>query len=368
METASLFISAGDPSGDNASARLVQSLRLMRPDLQLMGLGGVRLRALGQEQLAEPADLAVLGFWEVVKRYGFFRDLMHRAVDTIAQRRPTAILLVDYPGFNLRLAKRVRKFGIPIIYYISPQVWAWGNKRVSEIRELVDQMIVILPFEADFYRLHNIKAEFVGHYLLEDIPSEYIGSPVPRRKQIALLPGSRPQEVERMLAPMLEAAARFNKKFGTTAIIAAVKNTFDYERSAAPFRSSSVKIEYDNARRVIFESDLVLTASGTATLETGLIGRPMVIVYKTGRITYQIARRLIRIDKIGLVNLVLGEKVVPELIQNEVSPDRLIGEMEELWTNADRYEQIRARLNSLPSLLHGRGASERAAALVNRYL
>jgi lipid-A-disaccharide synthase len=340
----------------------------MRPDLKLMGLGGPRLRALGQEQLAEPSDLAVLGFWEVVKRYGFFRDLMHRAVDTIAQRRPSAILLVDYPGFNLRLAKRVKQLGIPILYYISPQVWAWGNKRIAEIRELVDQLIVILPFEADFYRLHNIKAEFVGHYLQEDIPAEYIGSPVPHSKRIALLPGSRPQEVERMLAPMLEALARFNQRYETSATIAAVRNTFDYERVIAPYRSSGVNVEYDNARRVIFESDLVVTASGTATLETGLIGRPMVIVYKTGRITFEIARRLVKIDKIGLVNLVLGDKVVPELIQNEVTPERLCGEMEKLWNDLALFDRTISRLSSLPSLLHGHGASDRAAALVSQYL
>ncbi|MCM2273022.1 MAG: lipid-A-disaccharide synthase, partial [candidate division Zixibacteria bacterium] len=351
-----------------ATARLVESLRTIRLGLQLSGLGGPRLKALGQQQLAEPSDLAVLGFWEVVKRYGYFRDLMHRAVATIAAEKPSALLLVDYPGFNLRLAKRVRKFGIPIIYYISPQVWAWGHKRIAEIRELVDLMIVILPFEQEFYRQHDIKAEFVGHYLLEDIPPAYISSPIPRMKQIALLPGSRPQEIERMLAPMLAAADQFNREYGTSATVAAVRGAFDYESAVVKFAGSRIRIEYDNARRVIFDADLVVTASGTATLETGIIGRPMVVVYKTGGITYQIAKRLIKIDKIGLVNLVLGEKVVPELIQDEVSPAGIVGEMRTLWTDQERYEKIRSRLMELPSLLHGQGASDRAAALVSRYL
>lgn len=368
MGSSSLFISAGDPSGDNATARLVESLRTIRPDLKLTGLGGPRLRALGQQQLAEPSDLAVLGFWEVVKRYGYFRDLMHRAVATIEAEKPSALLLVDYPGFNLRLAKRVRKFGIPIIYYISPQVWAWGHKRIAEIRELVDRMIVILPFEQDFYRMHDINAQFVGHYLLDDIPAEYISSPIPRKNQIALLPGSRPQEIERMLTPMLAAADQFNRENGTSATVAAVRGAFDYESAVAKYASNNIKIEYDTARRVIFDADMVVTASGTATLETGIIGRPMVIVYKTGGITYQIAKRLIKIDKIGLVNLVLGEKVVPELIQDEVSPTGIVGAMRTLWTDQDLYEKIRSRLMGLPSLLHGQGASDRAAALVSRYL
>ncbi|MBK7140642.1 MAG: lipid-A-disaccharide synthase [bacterium] len=368
MDSSSLFISAGDPSGDNAAARLVASLKKVRPDLTLFGLGGPKLKAHGQELLAEPSDLAVIGFWEVVKRYRFFRELMLRTVREIETRRPKCILLVDYPGFNLRLAKRVKKLGIPIIYYISPQVWAWGKKRIPEIRELVDQMIVILPFEQPFYEQHGIKAEFVGHYLLEDIPADYLASSIPNKKQIALLPGSRPQEVERMLLPMLEAAAMFNAKHGTTATVAAIENGYDYASTVASFQEQGIKVVFNDARRIVYEADLVVTASGTATLETGLIGRPMIIVYKTGLITYEIARRLIKIQSIGLVNLVLGKKVVPELIQHEATPDRIFSEMERLWTDRGEYETIHRNLLTLPSLLHGHGASDRAAKLVANYL
>lgn len=368
MDNPSLFISAGDPSGDNAAARLVASLKATHPNLSLVGLGGPRLKALGQELLAEPSDLAVLGFWEVVKRFGYFRELMLRTEFIIESRRPTCILLVDYPGFNLRLAKRVKHLGIPIIYYISPQVWAWGKKRIPQIRELVDEMIVILPFEKPFYDKHGIKAEFVGHYLLEDIPSEYLASAPPGKKKVALLPGSRRQEVERMIGPMIEAASRFNVHYGTTATIAAVENGFDYSAALACHGEQSISISYNDARRVIFESDLVITASGTATLETGLIGRPMIVVYKTGWITYQIARRLVKIPSIGLVNLVLGKQVGPELIQSEVNPDRIFAEMERLWQDRGQYETNRQNLLGLSSVLHGQGASDRAAALVAKYL
>lgn len=368
MESSSLFISAGDPSGDNAAARLVTSLQKIRPGVSLVGLGGPRLKELGQELLAEPADLAVLGFWEVVKRYGYFRELMLRTEFVIESRRPKAVLLVDYPGFNLRLAKRIKRLGIPIIYYISPQVWAWGKKRISEIRELVDELMVILPFEKPFYDKHGMTSEFVGHYLIEDIPAEYLASAVPGNKRIALLPGSRRQEVERMIAPIAEAASLFNKEYRTTATIAAVRNGFDYAGALAGFSEHSVDLVYDDARRVIYDSDLVVTASGTATLETGLIGRPMVIVYKTGWITYQIARRLVDIPSIGLVNLVLGKQAVPELIQGDVSAGRLFREMERLWTDRSAYETARQSLLGLPSVLHGHGASERAAAIVAKYL
>ena len=242
MDNPLLFISAGDPSGDNAVSRVVTCLRQSKPDLEIFGLGGQRLRQLGQEQLAEPSELAVLGFWEVAQKYFFFRKLFHDCVNEIKRRRPKAILLVDYPGFNLRLAKAVRPLGIPIIYYISPQVWAWGKRRVGLIRQCVDRMLVILPFEEAFYREQGFAAQFVGHYLLEDIPQEYVGSTAPGRNRIALLPGSRAQEIERMLPPMLEAARVLNETHGTTAAVAALSGTFNYDSVCGGYDSSGVRV------------------------------------------------------------------------------------------------------------------------------
>ena len=367
MPHPSLFVSAGDPSGDNATSRVISSLTLQLPDLTFFGLGGDRLKGLGQEQLADKSDLAVLGFWEVAKRYTFFRLLMLHCVEQIHTRGPKCILLVDYPGFNLRLAQRVRKFGIPIIYYISPQIWAWGRRRLNQIRELVDLMLVILPFERDFYKDTGVRTEFVGHYLLEDIPPDYIGSPLPNSRQLALMPGSRRQEVERMLAPMLQTAARFTRHYNSSAVVAAAAD-FDYDAALRPYTGNSITVSRDDSRKIIHESDLVLTASGTATLETGIIARPMVIMYRTGFITYQIARRLITIDKIGLVNLVLGEKAMPELIQHEASPDRLFAELRRFADDTAYRETARNKLLTLPTILGGTGASQRAAELIGRYL
>lgn len=364
MSSPLFFLSAGDPSGDNASARLVEELTSKLPGLTLFGLGGPKLLQCGQEQLADSADLAVLGFWEVAKRFRFFQKLMARCVNQIRNQRPDCVILVDYPGFNLRLAKRIRSLGIPVIYYISPQIWAWGHKRLPQIRECIDLMLLILPFEQRFYEGTGVNAKFVGHYLLEDIPAEYISSQPPIDGSLALLPGSRQQEVERMLPVMLDTARQFKERHGTRAVVAAAKNGYDYEAALKKQRADDVTLVYGDARRVIHDSVLVLSASGTATLEAAIIGRPMVVVYKTGNITYQIARRLIKIDKIGLVNLVLNDKVAPELIQHDATPDKMLAALSQLYTDEERYGATCIRLNEVPSLLGGKGASERAAAMI----
>lgn len=367
MSSPRLFLSAGDPSGDNAAARLVTRLKERVPDLQVGGLGGVRLRSLGQDQLAEPTDLAVLGFWEVAKRIGYFRNLMSRCVREIEQPRPSAILLVDYPGFNLRLAARVKRLGIPIIYYISPQVWAWGHHRVNEIARLVDLMIVILPFEQEFYRKAGVRAEYVGHYLLDDIPAEYVSSHVPPDGPLAILPGSRPQEVERMLPVMLDAARIWHDTTGGRSVVAALDNGIAYDRYIESSRSF-VGVVHNDARRILFECSLALTASGTATLETGIIGRPMVITYRTGWLTYQIARRLINVPHIGLVNLVLGERLMPELIQHEATGHKMAAALLDIATRGARRDHLLKRIGQLPQILGGPGGSARAAELVGQFL
>ena len=364
MQTDSLFISAGDPSGDNAASRLAEMLRRTYPSYQLLGLGGPKLARLGQKQLAQPEDLAVIGFWEVAKRFNYFRTLLNQCVAEIRRNRPRVVILVDYPGFNLRLAKRIRSLGIPIVYYISPQVWAWGKDRTHLIRRLVDLMLVILPFEASFYAEQGVACKFVGHYLLEDISREFIASKPPDSSTLAILPGSRPQEIERMLVPMLEAARRLHLSYGMRTTVVGIPNRFDYEPIVSRYRDAGVMLSYDDSRNILHGSRYVLTKSGTATLEAAIIGRPMVIVYKTGFVTYQIARRLVRLEAIGLVNLVLGRNVVPELIQGQASPENMVREIERIARDTQQYESVRRELNRVPDILGGTGASERAANLI----
>ena len=362
----SVFISAGDPSGDNAISRVVEHLQSKNSKLTFFGLGGIRLKKLGQEQFANREDLAVIGFWEVAKRYFYFRKLFHTCITEIEKRNPKVIILVDYPGFNLRLAKKIKKFKIPIVYYISPQIWAWGKKRIKEIQEYVDLMIPILPFEEKFYQDSGVNVKYAGHYLMEDIKSEYVASPIPQDSYLALLPGSRRQEIERMLPVMIESAESIYKKYNIKSVIAGVSELYDYESLIKD--KDFISIIYDDSRKVMYDSQLVLTASGTATLEIGLIGRPMVIIYKTGNLTYQIAKRVVKLNAIGLVNLVLAENVLPELIQSDANKKNIIIKLSEFLENSSYKTNTINRLHTLPSLLGEENISENIADYIGEYL
>jgi lipid-A-disaccharide synthase len=319
---------------------------------------------LGQEQFVDGRRLAVLGFWEVARHFLFFRKLMSQCVREVERRRPSAIVLVDYPGFNLRLAERVKHLGIPIIYYISPQVWAWGGQRLEQIHRLVDLMLPILPFEKNVFDNSGVNNQYVGHYLLEDIPEKYISSKVPTDGHLAVLPGSRPQEIERHLRPMLETAEMLHRQHGLATVVAAVRGVYDYESALREFSGTDVTVVYDDPRGVVYDASLALVASGTATLETAIIGRPMVVMYKTGWITYQIARRLVKLNHIALANLVLGKRVVPELIQHQATPKMMAAELERYLDDQPYRESTISDLHRTPAILGGRGASARAAQAI----
>jgi lipid-A-disaccharide synthase len=361
-----VFLSAGDLSGDNAAGRVIECMSRTAPNLRCFGLGGPKLAALGQEQLAAGTDLSVMGFWEAARRIPYFRRLLARCVDDITRRRPSVIVLVDYPGFNLRLAAKVRGLGIPIVYYISPQVWAWGRKRLTKIRACVDRMLVILPFEQEFYRQYDVECEFVGNYLLEEIPAEYISSPLPGNGRLALLPGSRGLEIERILPPMMKAAEVLAGSRNLHATVAGVTGAYDYDRLLK--RHPGIDIVYNDARRVLYESDVALTASGTATLEAGIIGRPMVVVYKTGFVTYQIAIRVVTVKDFALVNLVAGQRIVPELIQRQATVPAMVSQIEQYLDDAEHRFRTLRQLHRIPQVLGGPGASQRVADLIGGYL
>ncbi len=362
----SIFISVGEPSGDNALSRVIEELKNEQTDLTFFGLGGKRLLALGQEQFANREDLAVIGFWEVAKKYLYFRKLFHRCLDEIKKRKPKVVILVDYPGFNLRLAKEIKKLGIPIIYYISPQIWAWGKKRIVEIQKNIDLMIPILPFEEKFYNDSSVNVKYAGHYLTEDINPEFIASTVPTDGHLALLPGSRRIEIERMLPVMISVAEMMYEKYKIKSVIAGVKGIFEYEKFLE--NKSCISIVYDDSRKVVNDAKLVLTASGTATLEVGLIGRPMVIIYKTGMLTYQIAKRLVTLDSIGLVNLVLNKKVVPELIQHEANEKNIVKALSKYIDDENYLQKTTKTLRTLSTLLGEKNVSKNIAGFIGEYL
>ncbi len=363
-----IFISAGDPSGDIAGSHLIQQLKSKYRGVRFTGLGGYRMNAAGQEQLVDGGKLAILGFWEVAKKYFFFRSLMNSAIEQIKKTKPKVIILIDYPGFNLRLAKRVRSTGIPIVYYISPQVWAWHKKRIFAIKRLVDLMLVILPFETDIYDRAGVKNRFVGHYLMDDIDPSFIKAPFDiNTNLIVLMPGSRPQEVERMLPTLLGTAGLISKRGKYRFAIAAVKGDINYETY---IKSSPVPVEIarGKTRELIAQSRLVITSSGTATLETGIIGRPMVVIYKTGLLTYLIARRLVAIDRIALINIAAGEKIVPELIQNDAVPEKIAEEAFRFLNDEQISSAVVEKLNKAADHLGTPGAAARAVESIGELL
>ena len=367
----SIFISAGDPSADFPGRNLIDEMRRVCPGLDVFGLGGPLMQAAGLTPLADHRQLAIMGFWEVAPRFFFFRDLLHRAAAAIAERQPKAIIMIDYPGFNLRLAKRVRHLGIPIIYYVSPQVWAWGKRRLKTIKDNVDLMLVIFPFEETFYRKHGVTARFTGHPIVDRFRSfpdkaacrAKVGAEETKRL-IALLPGSRLQEVRRMLPVMVEAAQIIKREMREASFI--VAGVADIERGFYEniIGREDLAVSFGMTPEIIHGADLVITSSGTATIETAYFATPMVIIYKTGFVTYQIARRLIALDVIGMVNIVAGKKIVPELIQAQANGPEIAWEAMAILGDPARYARMAADLRAVRDQLGAGDAARQAAAAI----
>jgi lipid-A-disaccharide synthase len=368
-----IFMAAGDPSADFPGKNLIDEIRRECPDVGLFGLGGPMMQQAGLEAMADHRDLAVMGFSEVVPKFLFFRRLMTRTVNMITERRPKAVILMDYPGFNLRLAKRIKPLGIPIIYYISPQVWAWGKGRVAAIKRLIDLMLVIFPFEETFFRGHGIEVRFVGHPLVDryrDVPDKntcrtklrYGGS----GRIISFLPGSRLQEIRRMLPVMMRAADAIKADLGDVRMVLAAVPNIDkqiYQRLVGP---RAIDIHTGATPEMLAASDLVITSSGTATVEAAYFGAPMIVVYKTGFATYQIARRLVTLDSIAMVNIIAGRKIVPELIQSEATAAAIAAQALGLLRDTARYDTMVRDLKSVREALGPGEAGRNAWAAIRQ--
>ncbi len=363
----SIFISAGDPSADFPGKNLIDEIKRACPEIEIPGLGGPLMQEAGLQPLADHKKLAVLGFWEVIPRCFFFRRLLEQSVNLIKEKRPKAVILIDYPGFNLRLAARVKPLGIPIIYYISPQIWAWGGKRIRTIRELVDLMLVIFPFEEKFYKKRGIAARFTGHPIMdrfESVPDKKTCrekvAPGMDGKIITLLPGSRIQEVKRMLPVMADSTEIIRQKINNVRFIVAAVESIGTEIYAKIIGGREITIVSGKTPEAICASDLVITSSGTATIEAAYFTRPMIVIYKTGFLTYRIARRLIKLDSIGMVNIVAGRNIVPELIQRKATASSIASHAVEILQNQSRYDKIIRELQQVRDKLGSGNAGRRA--------
>ena len=357
------YIISGEASGDLHASNLAKALRRQDAEACFRAWGGERLQAAGAEVVKHYKDLSFMGFVEVVTHLGVIFSLLDFCIRDIVAYRPDAVILVDYPGFNLRVAKRLYRKGIPVFYYISPQVWAWKKSRLRQIRKYVDEMYVILPFEEDFYARHGMRAHYLGHPLLDEL-SRYTPDAHFREMElcdgqriIALLPGSRTQEIRRMLPVMAEVAERHPEyRF----VIAGVKH---HEALYLPYLSENVRVVYGRTYDLLSQSAAALVTSGTATLETALFGVPQVVCYRANGLSYQIAKHLVKgISYISLVNLIAGKKVVTELIQREMNADAIDRELQPLLQEGEPLSRMQADYREVRRRLGDGKASEAIAA------
>ncbi len=374
------YIIAGEASGDLHASNLIKELRLRDTGADIRCWGGDKMQEAGAVLVKHYRDLAFMGFAEVLLNLRtIFRNLAYCKKD-ILQYKPDALILVDYPGFNLRIAKWARQQGLRIIYYISPQVWAWKENRVKMMKECIDLMLVILPFEKEyFHRKWNWEVEYVGHPLVQVVEQfrsggnrlqavDRAGSSTGRgdSARVALLPGSRKQEIMKKLPVMLEVSRLFPHHEFVVAKAPGMEDDF-YTRVLDGY--SNVRAVSNQTYALLMESDAALVTSGTATLETALFGVPEVVCYKGSWISYQIGKRLVKVKYISLVNLIMDKLVVKELIQDELTVDNVARELAQLLTNEERVRAIREDYAKLGELLGREGhASARAAASIQHFL
>jgi lipid-A-disaccharide synthase len=365
-----VMIIAGEASGDRHGAKLVRAMRSGGDDLFFCGIGGPAMEAAGVRIVADAAQLAVVGITEVLAKASFLIDGIRRAKNTINTLRPDLLILIDFPDFNLHVAAGAKKIGIPVLYYICPQVWAWRPGRVKKIKKRVDHLAVILPFEADFFRKHDIPVTFVGHPLLdmEDPPGKPESAVADSdSRAIGLLPGSRDKEIHRLLPVMLKAAVDLSRRDERLKFLVSVAPSTDSSivRQLVDLHADGVPVELveGGVDRIFRRSMLVVAASGTVTLEAALRGIPTVIVYKVSPLTFWLAKVLARVEFIGLVNLIAGRQIVPELIQRRASAKNISKSVWQLLSDDSRRMAIQQELLKVREELGGPGASERAAQI-----
>jgi lipid-A-disaccharide synthase len=366
------MISCGEPSGDLYAGALAVEIRRRAPDAAIFGLGGQRLMAGGGELLADYRGISVTGLVEALRVVPRSLTIMNRLLDAARSEKPQALVVIDFPDFNFRLAAAVKKLGIPVIYYISPQLWAWRKSRMRVMKRIVDRVLVIFPFEEALYRDAGVPVEFVGHPLVDlaraQEPKESFLREIGvdgSRPVVALLPGSRPNEVERLLPVMRDAAVTIEERMRQVQFVVARAPSLD-DRLFSRVKWKGVKPVEVLARTddVLAIADVAVTASGTATVQAALHGRPMVVVYRLSPLTYRLGRRFVHVDTFAMVNLIAGGRIVPELIQDDCTPENVSREVLSLLTDPVLFERTRTALADVRRKLGQPGASGRAAEAV----
>ncbi|WP_337040899.1 lipid-A-disaccharide synthase [Emticicia sp. 17c] len=352
------FIIAGERSGDLHGSNLINAIKKEDKEAVIVAWGGNYMQAAGATILKHYNDLAFMGFFEVIRNLGKILGFFRECKAQIAEFKPDAIILIDYAGFNMRLAKWAKPQGYTVFYYISPKVWAWNQNRAWQLKRNIDKLFVIFPFEVDFFKKYDFEVEFVGNPLFDAIAAfqpnlSFIEqNQLENRKIIALLPGSRKQEVEQMLELMVATKEQFPEYLFVIAGVSNLPKEF-YQK----FVSENVRVVFDQAYDLLNHSEAAMVTSGTATLETALLGVPQVVCYKTSKVSYAIAKRLIRVPFISLVNLIAQKEAVRELIQNELTVQNLASEIKKVLNDSDDRQQQIADYKHIKYSLGSVGAS-----------
>ena len=368
-----IMISVGEASGDLHGASVANALKQLRPEIELIGMGGQAMRTAGVEIIYDIADLGVIGIVEVIKNLRRLFRLRDFLADYMRANRPDALVIIDYPGFNVRLAKVAKKLGIPVISYISPSAWAWGRGRAKEVAETVQRVAAIFPFEADVYREAGANVTFVGHPLLDIVEPameraaafDYFGAS-PDFPRVLLMPGSRKQEILNLLPDMLAAAEKITQQVPGCQFFLPVASTISREmlRTLLDKYNVHVTLTNDQTYDLMNICDVAVAASGTATLETSLLKVPTVIIYRVAMLTYLIGKQLVKIPDIGLPNIVAGRRIVPELLQDDVNPEAIAAETVRLLIDGEARRQVLADLEEVHTKLGETGAVNRVAEVI----
>ena len=363
-------ILAGEASGDQHGAKLVSAMKQKDPGIFFCGMGGDALRRAGVRIVMEASELTVVGITEVFAKIPSILKGMATIKNLLKSVRPDLLILIDFPDFNLHIAGHAKKLNIPVLYYISPQIWAWRQGRVKRIGKLVDHMAVILPFEQRFYQDHHVPVTYVGHPLMDAnlpaaIPARNVGSK--GKVIIGLVPGSRENEIIRHLPVMLESVEILKKKFKQATFLISHAPSVERKRIHSVLQEyrqrAEIEVISDGVEKIFERCDVIVAASGTVTLQAAIHAVPMVIIYKVSPISFWLGRALVRVPNIGLVNLVAGERLVPELVQHEASAENIASALEHMLSDASQLIYLKQQLFALRNVLGGGGASERVADL-----
>ncbi len=364
------LIVAGEASGDLHGADLVTHLRTLYPNSQFFGVGGKRMRDAGVTTFFDIARMGTVGFLEAIAEMPMYLKIYRTLVREIRQGQYTALILIDYPTLNLLLAKKSKSVSCPVFYFISPQIWAWRKGRIDKIKERVTRMFVVLPFEKELYDRAGVDAQFLGHPFADQVKLSMTKEEAvvkfdlkPGVRTIGLLPGSRKNEIDSLLTVMLEAGEQIKKQMPDCQFILPVAGTIDvdYIRNRVADNSLEVRIVEGQSYDVMHCCDFLIMASGSSTLEAGILMRPMVIVYKVKRITYWIAKLLVEIKMVGLINIVAGEKLAPELIQGQVTADNIARESLKILNDPKRYQEVQDKMQKIQQALGEPGVMRRVA-------